>query len=172
MQSILGGERRKGAIRYIRRYESYDFSEYSSSTKGARTHPRRSCEPTERCKADRCQWESGESLPDLENAYALAKLLGVSVDDLIAHNEAATGYPIPPRGKHIFGIMRMGERGQIVIPKKARDIFDLHAGSELLILGDEARGIALQKVEDAESMLESYGRIVNERRADGPTTNS
>lgn len=42
------------------------------------------------------KWESGESLPDLENAYALAKLLGVSVDDLIAHNEAATGYPIPP----------------------------------------------------------------------------
>ena len=118
------------------------------------------------------KWESGESLPDLENAYALAKLLGVSVDDLIAHNEAATGYPIPPRGKHNFGIVRMGERGQIVIPKKARDIFELHAGSELLVLGDEAQGIALQKVEDAESMLESYGRIVNERRADGPTINS
>lgn len=118
------------------------------------------------------KWESGESLPDLENAYALAKLLGVSVDDLIAHNEAATGCPIPPRGKHIFGIVRMGERGQIVIPKKARDIFELHAGSELLVLGDEAQGIALQKVEDAESMLESYGRIVNERRADGPTINS
>jgi len=118
------------------------------------------------------KWESGESLPDLENAYALAKLLGVSVDDLIAHNETTTGYPIPPRGKHIFGIVRMGERGQIVIPKKARDIFELRAGSELLVLGDEAQGIALQKVEDAESMLESYGRIVNERRADGPTTNS
>ena len=118
------------------------------------------------------KWESGESLPDLENAYALAKLLGVSVDDLIAHNAAATGDPLPPRGKHIFGLVRMGERGQIVIPKKARAIFDLHAGSELLILGDEAQGIALQKVEDAESMLESYGRIVNERRADGPTTNS
>lgn len=44
------------------------------------------------------KWESGESLPDLENAYALAKLLGVSVDDLIAHNEAATGYPILPAG--------------------------------------------------------------------------
>lgn len=118
------------------------------------------------------KWESGESLPDLENAYALAKLLGVSVDDLIAHNEATTGYPIPLRGKHIFGIVRMGERGQIVIPKKARDIFELRAGSELLVLGDEAQGIALQKVEDAESMLESYGRIVNERRADGPTINS
>lgn len=122
---------------------------------------------------DRCQMGNRENpFPISENAYALAKLLGVSVDDLIAHNEATTGYPIPPRGKHIFGIVRMGERGQIVIPKKARDIFELRAGSELLVLGDEAQGIALQKVEDAESMLESYGRIVNERRADGPTTNS
>ena len=111
--------------------------------------------------------------PISENAYALAKKArAFLVDDLIAHNEATTGYPIPPRGKHIFGIVRMGERGQIVIPKKARDIFELRAGSELLVLGDEAQGIALQKVEDAESMLESYGRIVNERRADGPTINS
>lgn len=107
MPSILGGERRKGAIRYIRRYESYDFSEYPSGTKGARTHPRRPCESTERCKADRCQMGIGGISSRSRNAYALAKLLGVSVDDLIAHNEAATGYPIPPRGKHIFGIVRM-----------------------------------------------------------------
>ena len=118
------------------------------------------------------KWEAGESVPDLVNAQALAVLFGVSLDNLVTHSEEAAGFPVPPRGKHIFGIVRMGERGQIVIPKKARDIFDLHAGSELLILGDEAQGIALQKVEDAESMLESYGRIVNERRADGPTTNS
>ncbi len=42
----------------------------------------------------------------------------------------------------------------------------------LYLVVKEAQGIALQKVEDAESMLESYGRIVNERRADGPTINS
>ena len=118
----------------------------------------------------------GLTQEDLANRLSVARQTVAKwesgVDDLIAHNEAATGYPIPPRGKHIFGIVRMGERGQIVIPKKARDIFELHAGSELLVLGDEAQGIALQKVEDAESMLESYGRIVNERRADGPTTNS
>ena len=118
------------------------------------------------------KWEAAESMPDLVNAQALAALFGVTLDNLVTHSEEAAGFPVPSRGKHIFGIVRMGERGQIVIPKKARDIFNLHAGSELLILGDEAQGIALQKVEDAESMLESYGRIVNERRADGPTTNS
>jgi len=94
------------------------------------------------------KWESGESLPDLENAYALAKLLGVSVDDLIAHNEAATGYPIPPRGKHIFGIVRMGERGQIVIPKGARELFSIQPGDQLLLMADKKRGIALVSMDD------------------------
>lgn len=121
MPSILGGERRKGAIRYIRRYESYDFSEYPSGTKGARTHPRRPCESTERCKADRCQMGiGGISSRSRKRLMRLQSSWAISVDDLIAHNEAATGDPIPPRGKHIFGIVRMGERGQIVIPKKAQ----------------------------------------------------
>lgn len=115
------------------------------------------------------KWESGESMPDLDNAKMLCDLFGVSLDDLVFHNEERSGYPVPPKGKHIFGIVRVGERGQIVIPKKARDVFDLKAGSELLVLGDESQGIALQRVEDAEEMLESYGRAINERRSDGST---
>ena len=50
-----------------------------------------------------------------------------------------------PDGKHLFGMVRIGEKGQIVIPKKARDIFDLHPGDQLLVLGDEQQGIALVK---------------------------
>lgn len=110
------------------------------------------------------KWESGESVPDLVNAQALAELFGVTLDNLVTHSEEAAGFPVPPRGKHIFGIVRMGERGQIVIPKKARDIFDLTVGSELLVLGDESQGIALQKVEDAEVMLEAYGRAIEQRQ--------
>lgn len=110
------------------------------------------------------KWESGESVPDLVNAQALATLFGVTLDNLVTHSEEAAGFPVPPRGKHIFGIVRMGERGQIVIPKKARDIFDLTVGSELLVLGDESQGIALQKVEDAEIMLEAYGRAIEQRQ--------
>lgn len=109
------------------------------------------------------KWEAGESVPDLVNAQALAALFDVSLDDLVAHSEETAGFPVPPRGKHIFGIVRMGERGQIVIPKKARDVFALSAGSELLVLGDESQGIALQKVEDAEAMLETYGRAIEQR---------
>ena len=114
------------------------------------------------------KWEAGESVPDLVNAQALAVLFGVSLDNLVTHSEEAAGFPVPPRGKHIFGIVRMGERGQIVIPKKARDIFELSAGSELLVLGDESQGIALQKVEDAEVMLEAYGRAIEQRQIPVP----
>lgn len=50
-----------------------------------------------------------------------------------------------PKGKHIFGTTVVGDRGQIVIPKKAREVFDIHPGDTLLVLGDEAQGIAIVK---------------------------
>jgi AbrB family looped-hinge helix DNA binding protein len=52
-----------------------------------------------------------------------------------------------PDGKYIFGTVKVGERGQIVIPKEARDVFDIKAGDTLLLLGDEAQGIAIVKNE-------------------------
>lgn len=50
-----------------------------------------------------------------------------------------------PEGKHIFGVVNVGDKGQIVIPKRARDIFGLKPGDQLLVLGDESQGIALVK---------------------------
>ena len=41
-----------------------------------------------------------------------------------------------PRGKHIFGTAKVGEKGQIVIPKEARTLFGVQPGDTLLILGD------------------------------------
>jgi AbrB family looped-hinge helix DNA binding protein len=52
-----------------------------------------------------------------------------------------------PKGKHIFGTVKVGEKGQIVIPKEAREIFNIKPGDTLLILGDEAQGIAIVKNE-------------------------
>ncbi len=50
-----------------------------------------------------------------------------------------------PKGKYIFGTVKVGERGQIVIPKEARDKFDINPGDTLLVLGDEQKGIAISK---------------------------
>ncbi|MCE5188453.1 MAG: AbrB/MazE/SpoVT family DNA-binding domain-containing protein [Eubacteriales bacterium] len=50
-----------------------------------------------------------------------------------------------PKGKHLFGTVRVGEKGQIVIPKGARSIFDIQPGDSLVVLGDEATGLALMK---------------------------
>ncbi|MBO6028250.1 MAG: AbrB/MazE/SpoVT family DNA-binding domain-containing protein [Bacteroidales bacterium] len=49
-------------------------------------------------------------------------------------------------GKYIFGVVKVGDKGQIVIPKDARQVYDIKPGDALIMLGDE-RGIALLKTE-------------------------
>ena len=94
------------------------------------------------------KWESGESVPDIVNCDALAQLYDVELSDLIHHDPERTKTRIPPKGKHIFGAVRVGERGQIVLPKAARDVFQIRPGDVLVVLGDESQehpGIALMK---------------------------
>ena len=52
-----------------------------------------------------------------------------------------------PDGKHIFGMVKVGEKGQIVIPKEAREHFGIAPGDTLLILGDEDSGILVTRPE-------------------------
>ena len=47
-----------------------------------------------------------------------------------------------PKGKYAWTVT-VGEKGQIVIPKQARDVFEIHPGDTLVILGDEKRGLAI-----------------------------
>ena len=47
-----------------------------------------------------------------------------------------------PDGKYAW-IVKIGEKGQFVIPKEARALFDLQPGTEILVLGDEKRGLAI-----------------------------
>ena len=49
-------------------------------------------------------------------------------------------------GKYIFGVVKVGERGQVVIPKEAREIYEIKAGDSLIVLGDQ-KGMALLKTE-------------------------
>ena len=87
-------------------------------------------------------------MPDILNCDALAKLYDVELNDLLHYDGEQTGAGIPPKGKHIFGTVCVGERGQIVLPKQSRDVFKIKPGDKLVVLGDEAPehpGIALMK---------------------------
>ena len=94
------------------------------------------------------KWESGESVPDLERSRRLAQVFDVSLDELANFASETVPLPVPPRGKYVFGVVTVGEKGQIVIPQKARKVFGIDTGDRLIVLGDETQGIALLK-EDA-----------------------
>jgi AbrB family looped-hinge helix DNA binding protein len=94
------------------------------------------------------KWELGEGAPDIEKSKILADIFGVSLDDLVSFDASSERLPIPPKGKHIFGVVKVGDKGQIVIPAKARKIFNISQGDEFVVLGDENSGLALIKSED------------------------
>lgn len=68
-----------------------------------------------------------------------------------------------PKGKYAW-TAKVGEKGQIVIPKEARDIFNINPGDTLLLLGDEKQGIAIVK-KDLFSKL--YNAIFNKLDGEG-----
>lgn len=91
------------------------------------------------------KWERGATVPDIVKCGALAQVYGVSIDSLLKTEKADGIGMIPPAqpGKHIWGSVLVGDRGQIVIPKEARDKFHITGGTRLIVLGDENEGIAL-----------------------------
>ena len=94
------------------------------------------------------KWETGESLPDIEKSMMLAEIFGVTLDDLVNFESPIEGLGVPPKGKHVFGVVSVGDKGQIVIPAKARKVFNIKAGDHLIMIGDEERGIAIIKQQD------------------------
>ena len=56
-------------------------------------------------------------------------------------------------GKYIFGVVKVGDKGQIVIPKEARKVYDIKPGDALLLLGDK-NGMALVKTEIFQSGID------------------
>ena len=116
------------------------------------------------------KWEAGETIPDLEKSRLLAEAFEVSLDNLANfESEDNWGIGVPPKGKHLFGVVTVGDKGQIVIPAKARKLFSIKAGDQLVVLGDESQGIALLKsdnflqmadmIDKAQRMAMDKGRI-------------
>lgn len=111
------------------------------------------------------KWESGETVPDLTKCKLLADAFGVSLDDLANHqNNDDMGLGVPPKGKHLFGIVTVGDKGQIVIPAKARKIFEINAGDSLVVLGDESQGLAIIKAENFLGLADIIRNITGKKR--------
>ncbi|MFA9377926.1 MAG: helix-turn-helix domain-containing protein [Lachnotalea sp.] len=95
------------------------------------------------------KWEKGETIPDIEKIAKLASYYETTIDNLINYDTHQLGMIVPPapKGKHIFGTTVINDRGQIVIPKNAREIMGIKEGDSLVILGDEKEGLALVKAD-------------------------
>jgi AbrB family looped-hinge helix DNA binding protein len=107
----------------------------------------------------------GTVIPDIEKCSRLAEIYGISIDSLIkTEQEERLGMiPPAPKGKSIWGSVIMNERGQIVIPKAARDRFGLTGGQRLIVLSDE-EGIALVPAEIFETRMKAvleYASMIN-----------
>ena len=109
------------------------------------------------------KWESGATIPDINKAAQLAEVYGVTLDSLIK-TERVDGVgvlPPAPQGKNIWGAVNLGDRGQIVIPKAARDKFNLQAGDRLIVASDE-NGIALLPADFFESRMRAFMDLLSE----------
>ena len=56
-------------------------------------------------------------------------------------------------GKYIFGVVKVGDKGQIVIPKEARNVYGIKPGDALILLGDE-KGMAMLKTEIFQNVID------------------
>ena len=102
------------------------------------------------------KWETGATVPDIEKCVRLAEVYGVTVDSLVKTQTIDGGKTILPaqKGKNIWGSVTINERGQLVIPKPVRDRFALSGGKRLIVLSDDAEGIALVPAEMFEERMQ------------------
>ena len=90
------------------------------------------------------KWEKGESLPDIECCVKLSEIYGITVDMLIRNmmvefaNDASGD-----EHKHIYGVTKLNDKGQITLPAECRRAFGMKPGDMILVLGDDTKGIAI-----------------------------
>ena len=97
-----------------------------------------------------------------DNLMMLRKTRGMTQEELAERIDVSrqtlskyeTGESLPDVEKSRL-IAEVGEKGQIVIPAKARKIFDIKPGDVLMVLGDEEQGIALLKEQDFMAMVQA-----------------
>ena len=98
---------------------------------------------------------SQEEAAEIAGVSRQAEYYGTTIDTLLNFRTEQEGMTVAPapKGKHIWGTVTVSERGQIVIPKAARELFGIKSGDRLVVLGDDAQGIALMRAEDFERSM-------------------
>lgn len=102
------------------------------------------------------KWEKGETIPDVVRCQKLADLYGTTIDALIKSEYQNVGNMVlapAPKGKHILGTTKINDHGQIVIPKIACEILNIKPNDALVVLVDEAEGIAILKADMFEQQI-------------------
>lgn len=109
------------------------------------------------------KWESGKTIPDIEKCSKLADLYGVTIDSLIKTEQLEDGKVIlpAPKGKNVWGSVVINERGQVVIPKAAREHFQLKSGQRLILLSEDGEGFALVPAELFEKKMEQLTKFAS-----------
>lgn len=94
------------------------------------------------------KWETGEALPNIYTCQELSAIFEVTLEQFSSDMTETEAKELPPKGKQFFGVVKVGERGQVVIPKQARDMYHIQAGDKLVVLGEDAtKGLAILKSE-------------------------
>ena len=92
------------------------------------------------------KWESGESTPDLMKCREIAQFYDISMDTLVSVPLDGSSVK-EDDGKYIFGMVKVGENGEIKLPEYALKVFGFKTGDRLMVMGDTAKGgIALAKI--------------------------
>lgn len=110
------------------------------------------------------KWESGATVPDIEKCSRLADVYGTTLDSLVRTTrvEGIGVVPPAPVGKNIWGVITVNDRGQIVIPKGARERFGLTGGQRLVVVSD-GQGIALIPAEAFEERIKMSMELMTRR---------
>ena len=85
------------------------------------------------------KWESGATIPDIDRAALLAEVYGITLDSLMKTETTENVGMVPPapKGKNIWGTVTLGDRGQLVIPKNAREHLGIKGGDRMIVATDE-----------------------------------
>lgn len=110
------------------------------------------------------KWENEEVIPDIYKCKILSDIFQVNLDQMSHDMSEEEANQLAPKGKQFFGVVKVGERGQIVIPKHAREMYDIQTGDKLVVLGEDAtQGMAILK---SEGFLDMADRIRSAKAED------